>query len=111
MKYGDIYWAKPDPSVGSEQDGRRPVLVISADEAIEAIPSVVTTVPLTSRSREWVTHVPMSGSRTGLGEATWAMCEQMRTISTQRLAGKVGEADPKSMQRVNTVLRYLLNLD
>jgi mRNA interferase MazF len=110
VRYGDIYWAKPDPSVGSEQAGRRPVLVVSSDDAIDAITSVVTTIPLTTRDRGWATHISISGPNTGLSEPSWALCEQVRTIATQRIAGRLGTVDTTTLTNVAQVLRYLLNL-
>lgn len=110
MRYGDLYWAKPDPSVGTEQTGRRPVLIVSADAAIDAIPTVVTTVPLTTRDRGWVTHIRITGESTGLTEPSWALCEQVRTISTTRIADRIGTADSATLSNVARVLRYLLNL-
>lgn len=110
MRYGEIYWAKPDPSVGSEQAGRRPVLLISSDDAIEALSSVVATIPLTTRDRGWATHIRLSGENTGLTQPSWALCEQVRTISTQRIAGRLGAVDTATLDGVARVLRYLLNL-
>lgn len=111
MKYGDIYWVKPDPTIGSEQAGRRPGLVISADEAIEAIRTVVTVVPLTTRRRDWVTRVPVTGPEVGLQEPSWGICEQVRTVSVDRVGARVGEADERTLAEVRRVLRYLLNLE
>lgn len=110
MRYGELYWAKPDPSVGTEQSGRRPVLVVSSDDAIEAIPSVVATIPVTTRDRGWGTHVRITGAATGLTHPSWGLCEQVRTISTQRLASRLGAADANALASVAQVLRYLLNL-
>ena len=42
-----IFWADLDPSRGSEQAGRRPVLVISAEEVHQALP-IVTVLYITS---------------------------------------------------------------
>lgn len=110
MRYGEIYWAKPDPGVGSEQAGRRPVVVVSSDAAIETITTVVTTVPLTTRGRQWASHVPVTGADAGLDHSSWAMCEQVRTISTARMAGRIGAADAETMRAIGVVLRHLLNL-
>lgn len=110
MRYGEIYWAKPDPGVGSEQAGRRPVLIVSSDEALDVFDSVLTTIPLTTSDRGWASHILLAGVSTGLQQRSWAMCEQVRTISTRRIAGRVGEADSTAMAEVSRVLRYLLNL-
>lgn len=45
----DIYWANLNPSVGREQAGHRPVLVISND--IENQMDIVTVIPITSRKK------------------------------------------------------------
>lgn len=97
------------PAVGSEQAGRRPVLVISADEAIDVIPGVVTVLPLTTQNREWVTRVPVRGSETGLKDPSWAICEQVRTVSTERIGKRLGVADHRTLTEVKNVLLYLLN--
>lgn len=110
MKRGDVLWAAPDPSVGREQAGRRPVLVVSSDDALAALPQVVTTIPLTTRQRGWPTHIPITGPHTGLSEPSWAVCEQVRTISTQRLAGQIGTSDEDTLDQAARVLRYLLGL-
>lgn len=110
VRYGEIYWAKPDPGVGSEQAGRRPVVIVSSDAAIETITTVVTTIPLTTRRRGWASHIPVTDVEAGLDEDSWAMCEQVRTISTGRLAGRIGVADATTMRAIGTVLRHLLNL-
>lgn len=110
MKRGDLLWAAPDPHVGREQTGRRPVLIVSSDDALQTIPHVVTTVPLTTREKTWSTRVLVTGGKTGLDKPTWAICEQVRTISTQRLADPIGAADNATMRRVDQVLRYLLDL-
>lgn len=108
-RYGEIHWAKPDPGVGSEQGGRRPVLVISSDDAIGVITSIVTTIPLTTRQRDWATHILAAGPRSGLAEPSWIMCEQVRTISVERLAGRIGTVDQHTLGQVSAVLRYLVN--
>lgn len=110
MKRGHILWAAPDPHVGREQANRRPVLIVSSERALQVIPHVVTTVPLTTRERAWATRVLVTGPKTGLDRPTWAICEQVRTISTERLGESVGTADTETMRGVDRVLRYLLDL-
>ena len=50
VRRGDILLANLDPTVGVEQAGTRPVLVVQCDLANERIPTV-TVVPLTSNLR------------------------------------------------------------
>lgn len=110
MKRGDLFWAAPDPSVGREQAGRRPVLLVSSDDAIAALPQIVTTIPLTTRQRDWPTRIAVTGPHTGLTDPSWAVCEQVRTISTERLRGRIGTSDEDTLEQAGRVLRYLLGL-
>ena len=48
IKRGDIFYADLNPVVGSEQGGRRPVLIISNDIGNTHSPTVII-VPITSR--------------------------------------------------------------
>jgi len=88
----------------------RPVLVISTDEAIAAIPAVVTVLPLTTQHREWGTRVPVTGSETGLNNPSWAICERIRTVSTERIGTRLGAADQRTLTEIKRALPYLLNL-
>jgi mRNA-degrading endonuclease toxin of MazEF toxin-antitoxin module len=47
MKRGDIYMVSLDPTAGSEQQGRRPVLIVSPDE-FNAATRLPVVLPITS---------------------------------------------------------------
>ena len=47
MKRGEIYYAKLDPTLGSETAKRRPVLIVSNDRSNRAS-DTVTIIPITS---------------------------------------------------------------
>jgi mRNA interferase MazF len=55
---GEVYWADLDPVLGSEQAGRRPVLVLS-DGSLHRISSRVLICPITSNPQDWPTKVPI----------------------------------------------------
>lgn len=40
VRRGDIYNAKPDPHIGSEQGGTRPVLILSNDTGNRFSPTI-----------------------------------------------------------------------
>lgn len=86
---GEVWWASPDPAMGREQGGRRPVLVISNEAYLDAVATLAITAPLTTRDRGWPNHVPVAGS-TGLDVPCWAMTEQVRTISRSRMVRRSG---------------------
>lgn len=53
---GQVYWADLDPVLGSEQAGRRPVLVLS-DSSLHLFSSRVLICPITSNPQDWPTKV------------------------------------------------------
>ena len=53
---GQVYWADRDPVLGSEQAGRRPVLVLS-DSSLHLFSSRVLICPITSNPQDWPTKV------------------------------------------------------
>ena len=92
LSAGAVVWAELGPGVGGEQSGRRPVVVVSSEYHVELVERLVTVVACTSRDRGWPNHVLLTGA-TGLGRATFAMTEQMRTIDRSRIVATAGEID------------------
>jgi len=96
---GEVWWASPDPALGREQGGRRPVLVIANEGYLDAVTTLAITVPLTTRDRGWPNHVAVAGW-TGLDVPCWAMTEQVRTISRSRLVRRSGVAAGETLADV-----------
>lgn len=96
---GEIYWARPDPTVGREQAGRRPVLVVSGRPYLATVHTLCLAVPITTTDRGWPNHVLLKGD-TGLQGLSFAMTEQIRTISRGRLAKHLGLVNPDSLAAV-----------
>ena len=110
IQKGDIFYADLGDTVGSEQSGIRPVLIIQNDVGNTYSPTVIIT-PLTSKEKKMAqpTHV-FIGKRFGLTENSYALLEQIRTIDRTRLLEYVGHADIPMMDRVDAALRVSLNL-
>ncbi len=88
----DLAWAGLDPSVGHEQAGRRPVLVLS-DDVISRSIGLVAIVPLTTWKkgrRVYPTEVLLPTHATSLPSASLALCHQLRTVSARRLSPSKG---------------------
>ncbi|NHM28251.1 type II toxin-antitoxin system PemK/MazF family toxin [Desulfofundulus sp. TPOSR] len=63
-----IFWVSLDPVAGSEQGGKRPALVVSAEEVNQSLP-VVTILPITSFKpgrKVYATEVFLSKEISGL---------------------------------------------
>jgi mRNA interferase MazF len=75
-----IWWADFDPQVGREQAGLRPAIVVGSALACELPNQLVLVVPCTTRDRQ----LPFQPAIT-LDKPTFAMCDQVKSISRQRL--------------------------
>ena len=96
---GDVWWALPDPAVGREQSGRRPVLIVSNERFHTAVTTLVIAVPVTTKDRGWPNHVELD-SGAGMKQRSFAMTEQVRTISRQRLTKKIGVVERSVLRNV-----------
>lgn len=93
LSSGEVWWAVPDPGletvVGREQAGRRPVVIVSGDLYHEAVTTLALAVPVTTTNRGWPNHVPLIGNLR-LSEPSFAMTEQVRAVSRDRLTARAG---------------------
>jgi mRNA interferase MazF len=95
---GGIYWADLDPTRGHEQSGKRPVLVLSGD-AFNASSGTVLAVVLTSQEPRAPFPLTMEIKGSGLPKRSWVKISQIRTLSVQRLSGKIAQATPAEVER------------
>jgi mRNA interferase MazF len=107
---GHVWLAFLDPVVGHEQGGRRPVLVVSSD-AYHEIPSrLLIILPITSRDRRIASHIPVSLIEGSLARRSFAICEQPRAISQERLLRRIGRADQATIDQTMIFIRLFLDL-
>jgi mRNA interferase MazF len=96
---GDIYWATLDPTVGHEQSGRRPILVLS-HEVFNQRSGTVVAVALTSQTQKAGFPLTLELSRTKLPKKAWVKISQIRTLSTLRLGRRIGKASHEEVEMV-----------
>ncbi len=106
---GAVAWADLSPARGREQDGHRPVVVVAGTAYLDVVDSLVLCVPLTTVDRGWSNHVPVAGP-TGLAVPSWAMTEQVRTLSRGRLTRVAGQVDTATLTQVRTWIADFLEL-
>ena len=97
MRAGSVVWVDLRTPSGTEQGGRRPALVISSDDHLDAT-RLVTVLPCTTRDRGWPNHVALRGATTPAPKL--AMTEQPRTISRERIRGVIGDVSPECLADV-----------
>ena len=108
--YGDIWFTDLDPTVGHEQAGERPVLILSIDAFNRSLAGLVVILPITTRLRGIPWHVLVSPPEGGLTRPSAILCEAVRSVSQQCLQHRMGVIAPATLQAVRDRLRILMNL-
>ncbi len=108
-----VFWADLEPTKGSEQAGTRPVLVISAEEANQALP-VVTVLSLTSVKpgrKIYLIESLLTSNATGLPKDSIAMAHQIRAIAKERLGEKCGSISSEEIKKqVREAIKIYLDI-
>jgi mRNA interferase MazF len=115
MKRGEIYWADLMPRSGSEQAGRRPVILVSHDgfNQAPAWRSIIV-VPIStsaSQGKRGPTVVELPSGSAGLPKASFAVCHQVTTLDRAKLTRKLGTAPPELLREVEEALKVAMDLD
>src|ERR1700755_517627 len=97
MERGDIYLVSLDPTAGHEQQGRRPVLVISPGK-FNQLTRVPIVLPITTGG-SCVRMPGLAVSLTGTGPQTTGVvrCDQPRALDLRARGGKRVERVPESI--------------
>jgi mRNA interferase MazF len=106
VAYGEVWLADLSPTRGREQEGRRPVLVVSPDRFNRG--PLVIAVPFTRTPRGTPLHVAVEPPEGGLRTLSFAMCEQIRALSRERLTRSWGEVSASTMSQVTNRLHLLM---
>lgn len=108
---GDIFYANLDGTIGSEQSGIRPVIVVQNDVGNKYSPTTII-VPLTKKVRLKInqpTHFwinPFGNIRFD----SIVLTEQIRVIDKSRLKEKIGVMNNKAMQEIDNKILIALGL-
>jgi len=108
-----IFIADLNPVIGSEQAGKRPVLVIS-DEVVNQTLPILTVLPLTSYKgrKVYPNEYLLSKSDSGLLKDSIVMAHQIRTISRKRLITATGEITNNVIkEKIKSSIRFQLDLE
>ncbi len=110
MKQGEIWYADLNPTKGSEQQGARPVVVISGDVLNTHLPIVIV-CPLTTKIKNYKGNIILDPDQnTGLSKKSEVMVFHIRSISKTRLFKKTGSITPNQLlqikQGLEDILRY-----
>lgn len=115
MIRGDLYWANLNPRSGSEQTGRRPVLIISHDSFNRAPKwCSIIVVPISTSARQAIrspTVVCIPRGVGGLQSESCLLCHQVTTLDRSKLKERIGTLPISYLLETNEALKAALALD
>ncbi len=101
VRRGDVFYADLNATVGSEQGGRRPVVVIQNDIGNEFSPTTIAFAITSNIDKARLpTHVELSAKKYPIKTDSVILCEQVRTLDKSRLFDYVTTLDYETMRRV-----------
>ena len=114
MRRGDVFIADLIPRSGSEQTGRRPVVIISNDgfNLTQNWRSIIV-VPLstsTSQALRTQTAVMITQGEGGLSQDSVALCHQVTTLDRSKLKTRLGELTQAKMLELERGLKAAMDL-
>ncbi|MCK4604785.1 MAG: type II toxin-antitoxin system PemK/MazF family toxin [Deltaproteobacteria bacterium] len=113
MKVGEIYWVNLDPTIGEEIKKRRPVIVLNGGHEKHLRLAIV--VPITAWNVNWennpffITLEPNSTNR--LRKKSVVDCFQMRAISHNRFAEKIGKISDEETNLLKESIALILDIE
>ena len=104
MRRGEIWWAQlPTPA------GRRPVVLLSRDEAYQ-VRQLVTVAPVTTRVRNLPVEVPLSRAE-GLPKDCVVNADTLTTIPKRALSNRISNLPKKKIRSLNQAIVFALGLE
>ena len=109
---GDVVDLDLGPPTGREAGFRHPAVVVTAQRVLDAGPSVVQVVPLTTTVREFASEVVIDpDAANGLSARSAAQCQHVRAVSTARTDDVRGNVGALELRQIREILGTLLDID
>lgn len=96
---------------GREAGFRHPAVVVTAQRILDAQPTVIQVVPLTTTVRSFASEVPVEPDHAnGLQRRSAAQCQHVRTVSTGRVEQVRGNVGPTVIAQIRDVIGLILDI-
>lgn len=92
-------WAGLNPTLGHEQAGQRPVVILSHDVFNDRSGTVIA-VAVTSQEPRAGFPMAVEITSAKLPKRSWVKTGQIRTLSVERLGRKLGRIAPEELDRI-----------
>lgn len=102
----ELWWTDFDPQVGRERAGLRPAVAVGTAFACQLPNQLAFVVPCTTTDRQ----LPFHPQVTALDRPTFAMCDQLKSISRKRLVRRHPvQLHPEDVDSIRFVLRRMID--
>lgn len=111
IKKGDIYYVELEPVIGSEQAGKRPVVVVQNNVANKHSPTIIV-VPITTVIKKTYlpSHIVIYGDKLLKKDST-ILIEQIRVIDKSRIISYIGKLSDFQMSKIDNALLKIFDID
>lgn len=106
---GEVVWADPDPTRGGERAKPRPFAIVSVDQLNRSPLGLSLAVPLTRTDFSNALHLEVRPPEGGVRERSFAMPEQIRVLSHDRVARRLGSLRGATLTDLLRRCRLLLS--
>jgi mRNA interferase MazF len=112
MRRGTLVVVDLDPTHGHEQRGIRPSIVVSDPEvSVDQRFPMICVVPLTSKPGSGALYPMLAPSKSGLSRTSYALIDQLRAISKQRVRSVHGRIRATELKAIDRGLYLFLGLE
>jgi len=110
MKRGDVYIVDLNDSIGSEQKGTRPGIVVQ-NNAGNFTSNTLVIVPMSTSDPKLKSHVKLESDLLDIKYDSTVLCEQIRVIDKSRLKYRILTLPQKIMAKIEKGIKTNLALD
>ena len=111
IKRGEIYYYDFGFTEGSIQSGRRPVLILQADDFNEKAPTIIAAAITTVIKKRYLPSHVVLGENFGLQKPSMVLLEQISTVNKDKLEDYIGYIDDESCWiKINVALKKTFGL-
>ncbi len=108
---GDVVDMDLGHPTGSDAGFRRPAVVVTAQRVLDATPTVVQVVPLTSAVRGFASEVVIDvDSTNGLDRRSAAQCQHIRAVAASRANHIRGNVGSVAVSQIRDLLGLILDI-
>jgi mRNA interferase MazF len=111
LRRGIVALLRLDPTLGHEQRGVQPCVVVSDPEILsdQRFP-LVAVVPITGTPGEGALYPPLSPGESGLRKSSYALVDQVRSVEKRRIHRVFGQVPREELRRIDEGLLLFLGL-